>query len=130
MGEVQEVDNQVGDERAGPDGRERRAGEQRLEQRRQGGLGDDTDGDARRRNSDLTGREIQFELLGHLPGAFEPRVAVDELGLGELSGARQRELDGHEETVREDEEYPRDESYTDLCWVHLCRCPVRSSATG
>jgi hypothetical protein len=118
VGEVDEVDEQETEKGTDPDRRQPRSGEEGFEQRCQGRLGDDPDGDTRGRNPHLARGQIQLEFLSHLPGAFESTVAVDELGLCELPGPSECELDRDEKAVREDQQEAGDETETDHCEVH------------
>jgi len=67
VGEVKEVDDDERDNGTGARGREGRGLEQRTNQRREGRFGDDSDGDARRTDPDLATREIDLEVVRHLP---------------------------------------------------------------
>ena len=118
MSEVDEVDDRICDDCSGSNRRKRRTSEQRFKQRRQRRLSDNPDSDTGRRDSDLAGSQIQFEVLSHLPGPFEFGVTVDEFVLRELPGTCQRELDGDEESVREDEQYTGGQANGDLGWIH------------
>lgn len=101
MCEMQEIDDEKAEDRSRTDRRQRGPAEQRLEDGRERWFGDDADRDRGGGDADLTAREVDLEVLGHLPGAFE--TGLDELRFGVLLGTRQRELDGDEEAVREDQ---------------------------
>jgi multicomponent Na+:H+ antiporter subunit E len=81
----------------------------------QGRLGHDAHGDAGGGDPHLAGREVDLQVVGHLPGPAESRLV--ELGLGVLAHPGQRELDGNEESVGCDEEDTGDEPPANLAVV-------------
>jgi hypothetical protein len=98
-------------------GSEKRVGEKRFEYRRKRGFGDDTDRDARSRDTNLTACKIYFEIVRHLPST--PQTRLVELRLGVLSHTRKSELDCDEEAVCKYEQKPGNETKNEFYSVHL-----------
>jgi len=79
-------------------------------------FGDDADGDAGRADADLTAREIDLQIGGHLPGP--PEAGGLEGRLVVLSDPCECELGGDEHRVRADQQQPSDQSEADFETVH------------
>ena len=90
--------------------------EDRLDERRQRRLRDDSDRDARRRDPDLTARQIHLEVFSHRPRPSQPRLVERRLRI--LPNTGQRELDRDKKAVGEDERDAGEQSNSDLERVH------------